>query len=245
MSGSLPPEDRAGLYVLGALDAEEMREVRIAAGRDDRLAAEIAAWERRLTPLTALVDPVEPPATLWSQVEARIARGGAAAETLADIVQLPKQRPPTPRRSAPERAMAAWRGAALGAMALAAGLAVTLVLQKPAPLPPPGQVAMLLPLRDGEGGWLLQVKPNGEIRAEAQRALTRTAAQDFELWALPAGGTKPVPLGLLPVNGAAVLKPAELPAQKFQFLVSLEPRGGSPTGLPTGPIQFGGEPVEQ
>jgi anti-sigma-K factor RskA len=242
MSGSIPPEDRAGLYVLGALDADEMREVRMAAGRDERLAAEIAAWEQRLTPLTALVDPTEPPATLWAQVEARIARGGAAAEPSADIVQMPKQRPPTPRRSAPERALAAWRGAALGAMALAAGLAVALVLQKPAP---PGQVAMLLPLHGGDGGWLLQVKPDGDIRAEAQRAPARTAAQDFELWALPAGATKPLPLGLLPVNGTAVLKPPGLPAQKFQFLVSLEPRGGSPTGLPTGPVLFGGEPVEQ
>jgi anti-sigma-K factor RskA len=242
MSGTIPPEDRAGLYVLGALNAEEMRDVRVAAGRDDTLAADIGAWERRLAPLTALVQPVDPPATLWAQIEARIARGGAAADAKTMVAQPPKQRPATPRRGAPERALAAWRGAALGAMALAAGLAVTLVLQKPAP---PDQVAMLLPLRDGEGGWLLQVKPNGEIRAEAQRALTRTAAQDFELWALAAGATKPVPLGLLPVNGATVLKPAGLPAQKFQFLVSLEPRGGSPTGLPTGPVQFGGAPVEQ
>jgi anti-sigma-K factor RskA len=241
MSGSNPADDRAGLYVLGALDAEEMREVRIAAGRDDILKADIAAWERRLTPLTALVEPIAPPATLWAQVEARIARGGAAGAP-AEIVQLPSRRPDATRPGAPERALAAWRAAALGAMALAAGLAGALILQKPAQ---PDQVAMLLPLRDGEGGWLLQVKPNGEIRAEAQRAVTRTAAQDFELWALPAGGTKPVPLGLLPVNGAAVLKPPALPTQKFQFLVSLEPRGGSPTGLPTGPVQFGGAPVEQ
>ena len=41
MSGSSPQDDRAGLYVLGALNAEEMRIVRLAAGRDDVLATEV------------------------------------------------------------------------------------------------------------------------------------------------------------------------------------------------------------
>jgi anti-sigma-K factor RskA len=79
------PEDQAGLFVLGALSAEEMRAVRIEAGRDAALAAEIAAWERRLAPLARLLPEQAPPATLWPQLEARLSRfvaGGAApAET--------------------------------------------------------------------------------------------------------------------------------------------------------------------
>lgn len=242
MSGTAPPEDQAGLYVLGALNAEEMRAVRIAAGRDDALAAEISEWERRLTPLTLLVDPVDPPATLWSQLEARLARITGAPDPVGEIYQPPTQRQKSRRRGVSNRALAAWRGAALGAMALAAGLAVALLLNKP---PPPSQIAMLLPQRPGEGGWLLEVKPNGEIRAEAQRALPRTLEQDYELWALPDGSTRPLAMGLLPVTGSAVLKPAGLPVKKYQFLVSLEPHGGSPTGLPTGPVMFGGTPLER
>ena len=64
MSGALP-EDQAGLFVLGALNAEEMRAVRLAAARDTALAAEIADWERRLAPLVRLVPEIPPPPSLW------------------------------------------------------------------------------------------------------------------------------------------------------------------------------------
>lgn len=74
--------------------------------------------------------------------------------------------------------------------------------------------------------------------------MRHAVGQDFELWALADRATKPVPLGLLPTaTASADLRPASLPAQRFKLLVSLEPKGGSPTGLPTGPVQFAGEPV--
>jgi anti-sigma-K factor RskA len=240
MSGTAPPpDDRAGLYVLGALNAEEMRAVRLAAGRDEVLAAEILDWERRLAPLTQLVDPIAPPPALWTGLESRLSRGAGAPDPVADIA-----RPTTPSR---RRAAAAagspvvWRGLALGAMALAAGLAVALVIRPPsAPL---GQLAVLLPARPGAAGWLLQVLPNGDISATAPRAVLRAPDQDYQLWALPENAEKPLPLGLLPVTGQAVLKTAGLPKGRFQFLVSLEQKGGSPTGLPTLPVLFQGEPL--
>jgi anti-sigma-K factor RskA len=61
----------------------------------------------------------------------------------------------------------------------------------------------------------------------------------LELWALTASGT-PVSLGLLPVTGDhhRVLTPGQRAALDGtkQLAVSLEPVGGSPTGLPTGPV---------
>jgi anti-sigma-K factor RskA len=48
---------------------------------------------------------------------------------------------------------------------------------------------------------------------------------------------------LLPVNASAVIKADRLPTKKYQLLVSLEPKGGSPTGLPTGPVMYAGEVV--
>jgi anti-sigma-K factor RskA len=61
----------------------------------------------------------------------------------------------------------------------------------------------------------------------------------LELWALTASGT-PVSLGLLPATGDhhRILTPAQRAALDGakQLAVSLEPVGGSPTGLPTGPV---------
>ena len=235
MSGS-SEDDRAGLYVLGALNAEEMRAVQLAAGREPDLAAEIAVWERRLAPLVELVEPLEPPPSLWIQLEARLMRITGSPDRVAEVYQVPAQRAKPRRRGTPTPATSRWRSAALGAMALAAGLAVALVYRQPAQQL---KQAMLLPARPGEGGWLLTVKPNGEIVADAQGALSRGLNQDYELWAGEDGSDRPVPLGLLSVTGQSVIKTSALPTRhKYLLLVSLEKKGGSPSGIPTGPVVF-------
>jgi anti-sigma-K factor RskA len=231
-------EDRAGLYVLGALNAEEMRAVRADAERDPEIAAEIVAWERRLTPLVALVPPAAVPATLWQQLEARLNRISTPGQALGEVYQPPLRQ--KPRRRTDSRGLVYWRATALAAMAIAASLAGVLVTRHPAP---PPSVAMIMPAKPGVGGWLVTLEPNGEIRATAQGALSHTLDQDFQLWALADGADRPIPLGLLPTTAATVLKPTGLPRQKFTLLVSLEPKGGSPTGLPTGPVMFASQVV--
>ena len=62
------------------------------------------------------------------------------------------------------------------------------------------------------------------------------------MWMLPAGGAKPISLGLLPSSGIAkeALSPRQMRALKEAsgLAVSIEPPGGSPTGLPTGPVVY-------
>ena len=239
MSGA-DTEDLAGLYVLGALNAEEMRAVRTEAERSSAMAAEIVAWERRLTPLVVLLPEAVVPATLWPELSARLDRIASSGQSIGESY-IPPLRQRRARRGE-GRALAAWRGAAVGAMALAAGLAALLITRVP---PPPPRLAMIMPARPGLGGWLISVAANGEIHATAQGALSHSLQQDFQLWSLADGASTPVPLGLLPVTSAVVLKPGTLPNHKFQLLVSLEPKGGSPTGLPTGPVMFSSQPVER
>ena len=70
-------------------------------------------------------------------------------------------------------------------------------------------------------------------------AFSADATRVPELWLIPADG-KPRPLGLLRADSAVTITiPAELAAQTVSnavLAVSLEPPGGSPTGLPTGPV---------
>ena len=81
----------------------------------------------------------------------------------------------------------------------------------------------------------LQVEPLALAAVDPERIL--------ELWAIPANG-KPMSLGVIPASGKG--KVALSDAQKvligkpIALAVSLEPKGGSPTGQPTGPVLYQG-----
>ena len=80
---------------------------------------------------------------------------------------------------------------------------------------------------------------NQEVAIHVNSAHALDAGKAHELWVLPAKGD-PVSLGLLPTSGEArrpltAAQRAALAGAK-QLAVSLEPAGGSPTGLPTGPV---------
>jgi len=238
MSGS-EEEDRAGLFVLGALNGEEMREVRREAARDPTMARAIEAWERRLAPLAALAPEVSPPEALWAQLDARVARLSGQEPTVEKVYSPPQHRARSRRRTGAtvsRGALTLWRATAVASMAVAAGLAGVLILRAP----DHPRVSMILPSAPGVGGWMIQLHSNGQIEANAQGALSHTLDQDFELWALPEGSKRPLPLGLLQQNNRTVLNAGNVPRGKFQLLVSLEPKGGSPSGLPTGPVMFAG-----
>ncbi len=64
----------------------------------------------------------------------------------------------------------------------------------------------------------------------------------LELWGVPPGATVPVSLGVVP-NTGRIKMPAIVPAGTL-LLVSTEPRGGSPTGAPTGPVVYQGRMVK-
>ena len=67
-------------------------------------------------------------------------------------------------------------------------------------------------------------------------------AKSSSCGALRSGGATPVSLGLLPVEGRTKrdLTSAQQMAlvNSAQVAVSIEPDGGSPTGLPTGPVVY-------
>jgi anti-sigma-K factor RskA len=67
----------------------------------------------------------------------------------------------------------------------------------------------------------------------------------FELWSVPPQGN-PRSLGLISAARATVIPRDRLPATLLKggtaaLAVSIEPPGGSPTGVPTGPVVFAGQ----
>jgi anti-sigma-K factor RskA len=222
------PESLAGEYVLGTLDAAETAAAQARIEAEPAFAAEVQFWELRLMPLTLLAPPLPPPAALWPRIEASV--GGSQAARTA------------PPRAANDNRLILWRTTALAGLAIAASLAAFIVLRQPvtvaeratgvpefAVLTPtngaPGPV--LVAVADASGG--LTLRPAGPVEVAATR--------DMQLWSLPPGAPRPASLGVLPVTGKQI-PPGLQPGTKL--LVSLEPKGGSPTGQPTGPVIYGG-----
>jgi anti-sigma-K factor RskA len=215
------PDLLAAEYVLGTLDVATARQVGARAESDPVLRAAITAWEERLLPLADLAAPVPPPDTLWQRLSASI---GADANPA-----------PAPALTRAWRNVVVWRCAAAAGLALAAGLAAFIVLR-----PPPAQpVAALVPFGTAGAAYMAQVEPGGGVRIVALRPVAVAQGKDLELWALPAGATLPIPLGVMPAGGRE-LASLGVPILGTQLMISLEPRGGSPTGLPTGPVLYAG-----
>ena len=225
-----PDEERdllAGEYVLGTLDPAHARAVAEQARENPALAAAIAAWQARLAPLTELAPPVTPPAAIWS----RIAAG-------AGLPQAAPLRPASPWRALWNDA-ALWRWTTAASLAAAAALLLVALFR---PLPAPHQAAALLPVGGAPAAFVAQVLPGGGLSLRAVTPVAVAAGKDLELWALPPGAAQPVALGLIPAAALrlAVAHPDVRLIPRTQLMVSQEPKGGSPTGKPSGPVLFAG-----
>ncbi|GAC1337729.1 MAG: anti-sigma factor [Acetobacteraceae bacterium] len=219
------PEDRdllAAEYVLGVLAPEQVRALEALALQDPALATSIAEWEQRLAPLAGLVPREPPPPTLWRRL---------ALATGIDSVIADRARP----RYRAWRSPGLWRATTVASLALAASLAF-LLLSRPVPLGQP-MLAALAPAGAPGAMFLVRVDADGHAVIVASGNPTPPSGKAFELWALSAGATAPSSLGVLPETGRQLVVPNR---PGTQLLVSQEPPGGSPTGLPTGPVVFAG-----
>jgi anti-sigma-K factor RskA len=228
MSGTeeLDPDLLAAEYVLGTLEGRERESVARRAETDDALNAAILAWETRLAPLVSLVRPEAPPSSLWPRIEASCglaapARRGTVRVSLWDRVGF-------------------WRGATGLGFGLAVALAALAIFRGPPPPPIPIASAILAPKPGAAPAFVAEAIPNGTI---IMRPLTRVAVaedKDLELWALPDGTIVPKPLGVIKATGQTVTVPTALGRGPMAIMISLEQRGGSPTGLPQGPVLYAG-----
>jgi anti-sigma-K factor RskA len=222
------PEELAGDYVLGCLEGEERAAADRRRATDPDFRAAIEAWEERLLPLAQAIPPVAPPAALWARIEASLVRQAALD------AQAAAPRPGPAARA--WRSVGLWRAATLAAAAVAAVFAGLLLVR---PAPPPPTVAALAQYGGPGATFVAELQRDGSVRVSAVAPVQVATGRDLELWALPPGAQRPIPLGVLPATGKVVpLGPIE--AAGTQLLVSLEPQGGSPTGQPTGPVLYSG-----
>jgi len=80
----------AAEYVLGTLDGEERAKAQAMLAVDQALAAKVRIWERRLSELHLMVEPVAPDGEIWERIKGKlaIAKAGTAAPA-AEAVPAP------------------------------------------------------------------------------------------------------------------------------------------------------------
>ena len=216
MSGTEERDLLAAEYALGTLEGEERRAAAHLLATDSGFAEAVRHWEARLAPLAAHAAPVAPPAGLWDRIAA--STGAPTAEIL-----------PLSFR----RRLRRWQAGTGVALAIAASLAAFIVLR---PVPAT-RVAILAPITGGAPVLLATEPSRGVLMIEPSGTVHVPSDRDLELWALAKGETRPRSLGVLPATGRRL---GVALAADTQLLVSLEPRGGSPTGQPTGPVLYAG-----
>lgn len=216
----------AAHYVAGTLRGGARRRFEALLPGHPALRGAVQAWQARLMPLTGVLEPVAPPPRVWQRIEARL--------WLA------------PARPAGSRGLAFWRS--LAGLASAAVLGLALWLAVPAPTAAPRVIVLQATPSADPGGNAFVASVSGDGRALVTRPLQPVAVQPdrvLELWSVPPEGV-PRSLGLISARGVTVLLRDRLPKTLLEggtdaLAVSVEPPGGSPTGVPTGPVVYAGK----
>jgi anti-sigma-K factor RskA len=213
-------EQLAAEYVLGTMPLLVRRRFERLLGADPDLRRVVEGWTPRLEPIDDTADELEPPERVWHAVERRLA--------------LP---PAIEARPGWFASLAFWRGATFAAAAVAALALVYVAVRVP---PAPTNVVAILSDDKGDPGWIAQRDTGGDVTVAPIGKVAVDAAHALELWAIADGAPKP--LGLLPPEpGRKLMLQASLVPPSGVLAVSVEPSGGSPTGLPTGPVLYKGK----
>lgn len=227
-----PTSAIAAEHVLRLLSGADEQEALRRVANDPEFAEEAARWRAEFAYLAASVEPITPPFRVWEQISAGLGSGRAANDNIALL----------------RRQLARWRAVGAAMTAVAAALAVVLVSRPPTPVSTPApQVATvagppMVALLGGEGSTKVVASWDPKAR---QLVLGEAAplggdpSHSHELWVIPSDG-KPRSLGTIAAGRQSHKEVADaiarLLSQGATIAISVEPRGGSPTGAPTGPV---------
>lgn len=208
----------AGEYVLGVLSAEERRKAEARMVLDKTFAAMVMRWQENLSSFDEAYGEEMPPARVLSRIELQL---------------FPE---PVEKALGIWNSLFFWRGLAVASLIVVAGLGVQssgLLAGRSGSTPLVAELA-------GEGSPvnMIALYDNGMLRLTPVAA-RQEEEKSLELW-LVEGDGKTVSLGVMPQTGEGEMPVAAEMQSKFHegatLAVSIEPFGGSPTGIATGPV---------
>ena len=206
---------------LGALGRDALRAAELRMASDPAFRDSVDAWCRLLAPLDEATPPVTPSTEVWSR-----------------IMSVVEPAPHVVAKASIWSSLNLWRGLAGASTAVAAVTAILLVVRPDAP---PAPQLLVANLASEAGASLITATYDAGRGAIILTPAGKTddAGRTPELWVIE-GSNPPRSLGTIDLaSPEAHASPAErLTGLKpgSTLAISLEPKGGSKTGAPTGPV---------
>ncbi|AZZ78728.1 MULTISPECIES: anti-sigma factor [Pseudomonas] len=215
-----PPALRRALaadYAIGLMSSATRRRFEQLLLDDAALRAELAQWQESLVRLTESLPEHPVPDRVWHGITARIE---------PQVLHVPEKRP-------------FWNWLRVSAV-----LCSIVVLVFLGSLYNRDDARYRATLLTADAQPALKVEAHADyLQVEPLTLAAVDADRSLELWAIPADG-KPISLGVIPAGGKGKVELNEaqkvLIGKPIALAVSLEPKGGSPTGQPTGPVLYQG-----
>jgi anti-sigma-K factor RskA len=219
MNYQTPPLRRAlaADYAIGLMPAAARRRFEQLLLDDAALRAELAQWQESLASLTEALPEHPVPDRVWRGITARID---------PQVLHVPEKRP-------------FWNWLRITAAVCSLVIAVTLGV-----LYTRDSARYSATLLTADAQPALKVEAHEDyLKVEPLTLAAVDPGRSLELWAIPADG-KPISLGVIPAGGKGRVELSDaqkaLIGKPIALAVSLEPKGGSPTGQPTGPVLYQG-----
>ena len=244
-------QDRlAAEYVLGTLRGRARQRFEVWMRDDAALRRTVSEWQERLAPLATAVPPIRPPRRVWQGIESRIQRD-------------PRKPVATQRPSAWD-SLAFWRNWGLAVSGFAVALVMAMAFVMPAHIRDevdrgifqavaegskkmqPSYIAILEDTKGNVAFVAYAARTADELWVKNVGMETLPNGQRYELWGLSGRqDVAPKSLGLVPITEKGTMKLAAVADKSLtdfpKLAISLERAGGSPTGLPTGPVMYAGD----
>ena len=225
ISGMDEDSVRVAEYALGLLTPDEHTAMGTRLRADRLLRTELGFWRTRLAGLDAQFAETPAPAAVWQRIERRLFAGSDPAGWW--------------------NSLALWRGLSAAAAAVAV---IAIGVNIATPRPDPNAFAAQLVAALSAQGSNVQVVALYNAQTGQVRLTTISGEavpdKDYELWAIE-GTNAPKSMGVIPIN-----QRVDVPVKSdilagfgpgVTLAISLEPKGGSPTGAPTGPVVAAGK----
>ncbi len=225
-------EKLAAEYVLGTMPWRARLRFQLLQKSDPKLRQAIAQWEQRLSPLAHTLQEIAPPARVWRAIQARVRPGM--------------------RRARLWHSIGFWRVAAAAASVAFISLATVLLLAQKQDVQEPMMVVVMTDTKTNSPAMTVSWEPGTlsrrplRVRVIGHAEMAPDSA--WELWMLRGSDKQPVSLGLI---GTQEMQSVHIPKELAEHLetawglaMSVEPAGGSPTGVPTGPVLYAGQCVK-
>jgi anti-sigma-K factor RskA len=216
-----------GDFVLGTLDGAAHSEAERLMLTDASFARDVAQWRERLADFDRTAEIMAPPESLWTAIERDIAQPVTATSSPGLFANLWNSLP-------------AWRAIGLAAAGAAVALTIGLGFAVREAKRTPQMIAILV---DGDkAGAIVHVFNDGRATLLPLANMPIAADRSLQVWTLPSRERGPVSVGLMEQARTLALSLKDVPAPGANqlFEITIEPKGGSPTGRPTGPILFKG-----